>query len=176
MLFRSVAEKALVQMPNRTIRVAVLTSEAFDELTRIRMEIEGFAAQRAALRATPRLCARLRTINESFREAVMADNAMGMLEMNQTFHFELYEAAGANALLQIIESLWLRFGPILAFVRNLPGSNAMFRRGFDVHERVVVALERHDGALARFSLALDIRAAASWFRRHYAFDTRPLDD
>jgi DNA-binding GntR family transcriptional regulator len=173
---RLVAEKALVQMPNRTIRVAALTPEVFDELTRIRMEIEGFAAQRAALRATPKLCARLRTVNESFRDAVIADNAVGILERNQTFHFELYRAAGANELLQIIESLWLRFGPILAFVRNLPGSNAMFKRGFDVHERVIVALERHDGALARYSLALDIRAAASWFRRHYVFDAPPLGD
>jgi DNA-binding GntR family transcriptional regulator len=173
---RLVAEKALVQLPNRTIRVAALTPEVFDELTRIRMEIEGFAAQRAALRATPKLCARLRAVNEGFRDAIMADNAVGILEGNQIFHFELYRAAGANELLQIIESLWLRFGPILAFVRNLPGSNAMFKRGFDVHERVVVALERRDGALARFSLALDIRASASWFQRHYNFDAPPLDD
>jgi DNA-binding GntR family transcriptional regulator len=167
---RLVAERALVQTPNRTVRVAALTPEAFDELIRIRVEIEGFAAQRAALRSTPALCARLRAINESFRAAVADDDATGILEKNQIFHFELYQAARANELFRIIESLWLRFGPILAFVRNLPGSNTMFKRGFDVHERVVVALEQGDSARARFSLALDIRAAAAWFRRHHRFD------
>jgi DNA-binding GntR family transcriptional regulator len=167
---RLVAERALVQTPNRTVRVAGLTAEAFDELTRIRMEIEGFAAQRAAQRSTPELCARLRAVNESFRAAVAADDAMGMLERNQIFHFELYHAAGANELLQIIESLWLRFGPVLAFVRNIPGSTVMFKRGGDIHERIIVALEQGDAARARFSLALDIRAAASWFRRHHRFD------
>jgi hypothetical protein len=31
-------------------------------------------------------------------------------------------------------------------------------------------MERHDPDEARFSLALDIRAAASWFRRHHFGD------
>jgi DNA-binding GntR family transcriptional regulator len=173
---RLVAERALVQTPNRTVRVAGLTAEAFDELTRIRMEIEGFAAQRAAQRSTRELCARLRAINESFGIAVANDDAMGMLERNQIFHFELYHAARATELLQIIESLWLRFGPILAFVRNIPGSNVMFKRGVDVHERVIVALEQGDSARARFCLSLDIRAAASWFRRNHHFDAPSRQD
>jgi hypothetical protein len=39
-----------------------------------------------------------------------------------------------------------------------------------VHERVVAAMERRDSDEARFALALDIRAAASWFRRHHFGD------
>ncbi|MBV5324654.1 MAG: GntR family transcriptional regulator, partial [Rhodospirillaceae bacterium] len=114
---RLVSEKALVQMPNRTTRVAELTAGNFDEWIRMRMEIEGYAAQRAALRATPGLCAELRMINERFHAAVEAEDASGMLEGNQHFHFAVYRAAEADELLNIIESLWLRFGPILAFVR-----------------------------------------------------------
>jgi len=167
---RLVAEQALEQLPNRTIRVAVQTPALFDELTRIRMEIEGFAAQRAALRATPELCAQLRATNERFRKAVKAKNQVGMLEENQLFHFDVYRAAGAEELLKIIASLWSRFGPMLAIVRTVPGSNVMFERGFEVHERVVAALEQHDPRAARFALALDIRAAAAWSRRHYQFD------
>ena len=167
---RLVAEQALMQMPNRTIRVAAFTPEAYDELTRVRMEIEGFAAQRAARRATPELCARLRAINNGCRRAIAADDTLGILEGNQVFHFELYRAAQADELFKIIESMWLRFGPILAFVRNLPGSIAMFEHGTEVHERILAALERRDAKKARFMLALDIRAAAAWFRRHYKFD------
>jgi DNA-binding GntR family transcriptional regulator len=170
---RLVSEKALVQMPNRTTRVAELTASNFEQWTRIRMEIEGYAAQRAALRATAGLCAELRSINERFHAAVEAEDASGMLEGNQHFHFAVYRAAEADELLTIIESLWLRFGPILAFVRRLPGSKVMFDRGVLVHERVIAAMERRDAASARFALALDIRAAAAWFRRHYQFETTP---
>jgi DNA-binding GntR family transcriptional regulator len=166
---RLVAEQALVQMPNRTIRVAALTPENFVELVRIRMEIEGYAAQRAAQRSTPALCERLRAINEEFRQAVKAEDTAGVLEGNQRFHFAVYKAAAGPELLKIIESFWLRFGPILAFERNVPGSITMFERGVHIHDRIVAAIERRDPAGARFALALDIRAAAAWFRHNYRF-------
>ena len=164
---RLVTESALTQLPNRTFQVAALTLENYDEWIRLRCEIEGYAAQRAALRATPKICAELRKINSTFGKSIEARDAAGMLEGNQHFHFAVYEAAQSDALLKIIGSLWLRFGPVLAFVQHIDGSIEMFRRGVDVHERVVSAMERHDAHEARFALALDIRAAASWFRRHH---------
>ncbi|HVY99299.1 MAG TPA: GntR family transcriptional regulator [Dongiaceae bacterium] len=164
---RLVTENALTQLPNRTIRVAALTQEKYDEWIRIRCEIEGYAAARAARYSTPQLCERLRAINAGFGKAIEAEDASGILEGNQHFHFAVYEAAQSEALLKIIGSLWLRFGPILAFAQHLPGSVEMFRRGIEVHDRVISAIERHAGKEARFALALDIRAAAVWFRRRH---------
>jgi DNA-binding GntR family transcriptional regulator len=164
---RLVTENALTQLPNRTIRVAALTQEKYDEWIRIRCEIEGYAAERAARHATPEFCSRLRAVNAEFRKAIEAEDASGMLEGNQHFHFAVYEAAQSEALLKIIGSLWLRFGPILAFVQHLPGSIEMFRRGIAVHDRVISAIERRAPREARFALALDIRAAAAWFRRRH---------
>ena len=164
---RLVTENALTQLPNRTFQVAALTSETYDEWIRLRCEVEGYAAQRAALRATPEICRELRAINRAFGAAIAAQDGSGMLEGNQHFHFAVYEAAESEALLKIIGSLWLRFGPVLAFVQHIPGSIEMFRRGVAVHERVVRAIERHDAHEARFALALDIRAAASWFKHHH---------
>lgn len=173
---RLVAEQALVQLPNRTIRVPALTPEILTELVRIRMEIEGYAAERAARRGTPALCRELREINEQFRKAIEAEDSAGILEGNQLFHFAVYRAADAGELLKIIESLWLRFGPILASERNVPGSIAMFARGVHIHERITAAIERRQPAEARFALALDIRAAAAWFRHNYSFDTPAAPD
>lgn len=164
---RLVTENALTQLPNRTFQVAALTLENYDEWIRVRCEVEGYAAQRAALRARPGICTELRKINRIFGQAIEARDAGGMLEGNQHFHFAVYEAADSDALLKIIGSLWLRFGPVLAFVQHIEGSIEMFRRGVDVHERVVAAMERHDAHEARFALALDIRAAASWFKHHH---------
>ena len=167
---RLVAEQALVQLPNRTIRVPALTPDILTELVRIRMEIEGYAAERAARRGSAALCRQLRAINDGFRRAIEAEDAAGMLEGNQRFHFAVYHAADAGELLKIIETLWLRSGPIVASERNVPGSVAMFARGVQVHERDHQAIERRDSAEARFALALDIRAAAAWFRHNHRFD------
>ena len=164
---RLVTENALTQLPNRTFQVAALTLETYDEWIRMRCELEGYAAQRAALRSTAAICRRLREINAKFAKEIEAERASGMLEGNQHFHFAVYEAAQSESLLKVIGSLWLRFGPVLAFVQHVPGSIEMFRRGVDVHERVVAAMERHDAHEARFALALDIRAAASWFKHHH---------
>jgi DNA-binding GntR family transcriptional regulator len=164
---RLVTENALTQLPNRTFQVAALTLENYDEWIRLRCEVEGYAAQRAALRANAKICSELRKINSAFGKTIEARDAAGMLEGNQHFHFAVYEAAQSDALLKIIGALWLRFGPVLAFVQHVEGSIEMFRRGVVVHERVVAAMERHDADEARFALALDIRAAAAWFRRHH---------
>ena len=164
---RLVTESALTQLPNRTFQVTALTPENYDEWIRLRCEVEGYAAQRAALRATPAICRGLREINGAFGAAIEGRDAGGVLEGNQHFHFAVYEAAQSDALLKIIGSLWLRFGPVLAFVQHVEGSIEMFRRGVAVHERVIAAMERRDAEEARFALALDIRAAAAWFRRHH---------
>lgn len=167
---RLVAEQALVQLPNRTIRVPALTPDILTELVRIRMEVEGYAAERAARRGSPALCRELRAINEGFRQAIEAEDSAAILEGNQQFHFAVYRAADAGELLKIIETLWLRSGPIVASERNVPGSIAMFSRGVHVHERITGAIERRDAAEARFALALDIRAAAAWFRHNHRFE------
>src|SRR6185369_10534699 len=132
---RLVTENALTQLPNRTFQVAALTSETYDEWIRVRCELEGYAAQRAAQRSTAPICRRLREINAEFAKAIAAEKASGMLEGNQHFHFAVYEAADSDALLKMIGSLWLRFGPVLAFVQHVPGSIEMFRRGVEVHDR-----------------------------------------
>src|SRR5262245_24281655 len=119
---RLVAENALTQLPNRTTRVASLTRETYEEWIRVRMQVEGYAAARAAQRAAPEVRAALRAINERFRAAIDVEDKSGMLRGNQHFHFAVYRAAESEALLRIIESLWLRFGPALAFIHRLPGS------------------------------------------------------
>jgi DNA-binding GntR family transcriptional regulator len=167
---RLVAEQALVQLPNRTIRVPALTLKAFYEVMRIRTVVEGYAAERAAQRRTPALVQRLRAINADFAKAVEAADAPGMLGRNQQFHFAVYKGSQSDELLKIIESLWLRFGPIIALERDLSGSIAMFKRGVRAHERIIDAIEQRNSRGARFAMALDIRAAAAWLRHNHDFD------
>jgi DNA-binding GntR family transcriptional regulator len=167
---RLVAEKALVQLPNRTFRVAPFDLDIHAEQTRIRCAVEGFAAYRAAIRAPSGLVGQLRDANGSMREAVAAGDTDSVLDANRRFHFALYEGAGSPQLLEMITQFWLRSGPVIAIALRTPESHVMFEAGTRVHDRIIRRIEAGQPDGVRFDLALDIRAAAAWFRRRYRAD------
>ncbi len=165
---RLVAEKALVQMPNRTIRVAPFDLEIFADQTRTRTFIEGFAAQQAAIKAPVGLVDRLADVNTAMKVAIAAGDTEGTLDANRRFHFEIYQSAESPQLLEIITSLWLRSGPYVGLaLRKVPEAKAVFEIGTRNHDRIIAAIERGDANQARFCLSLDIRATATWFRNWY---------
>lgn len=164
-LQRLVAEKALVQTPSRSIRVASFTPELFWELIRIRMAIEGMAARRAALNPPPTLVGELRDINASMIAAIRTGFTEDVLDANKRFHFALYDAANMPQLLEIINNMWLRTGPYLAVAYRM-GYSDPFLTGTRFHERIVQAIENRDGRRAASNLKVDIWATAKWFTRH----------
>ncbi|HWK64956.1 MAG TPA: GntR family transcriptional regulator [Rhizobiaceae bacterium] len=164
-LQRLVAEKALVQTPSRSIRVASFTPELFWELIRIRLAIEGMATRRAALNSSPALVESLREINASMIAAIKTGFTEEVLDANKRFHFTIYEAAAMPQLLEIINNLWLRTGPYLGVAYRM-GYSDPFLTGTRFHERVVKAIERRDGRKAASNLKVDIWATAKWFTRH----------
>lgn len=169
-LQRLVAEKVLQQTPARSIQVTPLTRERYDELTRIRMAIEGLAAKLATPFATPPLIASLKRMNREMRGATEDGDRMRVLQSNQELHFTVYRTARAPQLLDIIETLWLRSGPFFASAYNGPEHpGEMFARATKVHDRLIAALERRDGRAASQAVMLDIKSAAAWYRRHCDF-------
>ena len=64
-LQRLVAERALVQLPNRTFQVTPFTTEMFRELTRVRMSVEGLAAGEAARRTRAEDVRMLQKLNKT---------------------------------------------------------------------------------------------------------------
>jgi DNA-binding GntR family transcriptional regulator len=165
---RLVAEGALVLLSNRVIRVALATDEAYAEVIRIRMHIEGYAAERAATRGTRQLLANLRRMNETMRKSANKLDIDAALAANHAFHFALYEAAASPQLLEIISGLWLRSGPMIAIAReNAKGARAMFATGVEAHQRIIGAVAERDPGAVRCAIGVDIRAASIWLKRHY---------
>lgn len=159
---RLVADKALEVLPGRAVRVPVLTLAQFRELTRVRLVVEGFAAEEATKIATPEQIAAVASHEQAFRQAASADppDLVGAVAANRNLHFALYEAAGMPLLVETIERLWLKAGPILnldmrAEARRLDRGSAVL-----MHAALVVALRERDPAAAREALAEDIQQAA----------------
>jgi DNA-binding GntR family transcriptional regulator len=171
---RLVAEKAFEQSSDRLLRVAPYVSDVHEEYVRIRMQVEGFAAEKACASKDPSLIERLASHNSKMLEALKAQRLDAALDENQAFHFEIYRAASYPQLLDIISNLWLRTGPILAIVRrDTRIFLGIFSVGHRVHKEIIDALARRDRASARRAMALDIRAAHYAIRQYYKSASEP---
>lgn len=159
---RLVADRALEVLPNRAVRVPILTLEQFRELTAIRLAIEGFATERAAEFRRREDLAVMRKHEAAFRRqgATVSPHLPAAVAANHAFHFALYRAAGLPELLPIIEGLWLRIGPVLNLDLRSNVSRVRVGRAADHHGRIVAAIARGDARGARKALAADITGAA----------------
>lgn len=157
-LQRLVAERLLELKNNRSIIVPVLSSSAFEELTRIRIAVEGLAGEMAATRITTSGLADIRAALQGMQQAVETGDARTYLALNESFHFAIYRQAGAPILLNMIRDLWGRVGPYLKLLmeadRYIPQSN-------DAHCKIVAALEEGSGPAVRVSIEDDISVAAA---------------
>ena len=154
---RLVAEGAMVKRENRSITVPELTVEEFSELTEIRLALEGMAASRAAERATARQKKSLIDLVSQLDEAVEEDDRARHLVLNRKFHFLIYTASGSKALLDMIELLWLRVGPLLRL--NTERQDNVLRAD-KWHSIAAEAIASGDGETAAHAIQMDLKDTA----------------
>lgn len=165
---RLLAEGALRQAPNRTLQIVPVERERLQEMTRIRVALEGMAARLAVEASDKSLVTTLGRLNSEMRMALQAGPGADVLSRNQEFHFTVYRAAGSPQLFEIIDMLWLRSGPYLALAFAGPhDARPMFEHGTTIHDRLVKALGRRDAGAVEQALTLDITLAADWYIRHH---------
>ncbi len=156
------ADEALEILPNKSVRVPVMTHTRFKELVTIRIAVEGLAIETAAGRITAPQLAKLAELECAFRTELQlaAPDVNRIIQVNKQFHFGAYEAAGMPTLCSLIEGLWLRIGPVLNLdIRN--GSSRLSNPpSVQAHRAMLDALRAHDGPAAKRGLAMDIQCAA----------------
>lgn len=158
------AEGALEMLPNRRIRVPVVTKARFRELLRIRIAVEGLAVEEAARRIRMDDVDRMEELNRLFAAEMQRRQADGakLWRINKDIHFLLYEAAGMPMLLPVIEGLWLQIGPVLHLsLRMRANANARGKNPApNWHKRMILGLRKRDAAAARRGLVGDMTSAA----------------
>jgi DNA-binding GntR family transcriptional regulator len=169
-LSRLAAEGAVSIRSKRRVRVPPMTQERFDDLLHCRLLLEPDAAAQSLPYLTEAHVTRLRAADAALDKAIAQGDAEGYMQANHTFHFILYGARGRRTLTQLIETLWLQFGPFMrvAYGRvssaNLNDSHqAAIRAVVDGDENALHAAIAHDiadgmGLIARNGLAVDGRA------------------
>lgn len=153
-----IAASALELLPNRSISVPCMTRSRFRELTRVRVVLEGLAAQEACCRANDHLIRRLDRINDELTKAIAARDLLRCLQKNRAFHFTLYAASSWAVLLPLIETLWLQVGPFMYLSLATPG----VRWNASQHRAVLSALRRKDRVAARRAIEKDVGETARY--------------
>ncbi|MFP7569746.1 GntR family transcriptional regulator [Marivita sp. S2033] len=151
-LRRLTAEGALAFLGNRRIAVPVLDVAAINQLTIARKALEPELAARAARHARSDDIARLTETDLRLDRAIQRGDVGRYLVENHRFHADLYALAQAPILTEMVDRLWLRFGPSLRVVcgqvgtRNLP----------DRHKDVLDGLAAKDEARAASAMEADV--------------------
>ena len=161
---RLVAEQALELGPSRAIRIPMMTVSQFREITNIRINLEGFATEQASQLIGDSALRKLEKLNDDFCQEMSLSQPVGsrLISLNKELHFAVYRAAEMPMLLQLIEALWLRVGPILNYDLRSGSGRIDNRTAVDHHSKLIEALKRKYGVGARAALQEDIESAADF--------------
>jgi DNA-binding GntR family transcriptional regulator len=151
-LSRLAAEGAVEIRSKRRVMVPAMTQERFDDLLRCRLLLEPEAAVLALPHIDAARLARLREIDAALDAAIESGDPDAYMESNHAFHFTLYTAQGRRTLTQLIETLWLQFGPFMRVVYGRIDAIHLV----DQHRAAIKAIAAGDADALRAAIAGDI--------------------
>ncbi|MEO5690177.1 MAG: GntR family transcriptional regulator [Burkholderiaceae bacterium] len=160
-LQRLAAEGALTYSPNRGVSVPQLSRAEFDDVLQTRLLLEGEATERGALRLSAADREALGVDTRRMELALRELDAKTYLAVNEDFHLRLYRAAGSPLLMTLIETVWLRIGPLSNQLFEDSAAPAVLNDG---HDDLMRALHAGDSAAARRAIERDLFVAGQFLR------------
>ena len=151
-LRRLTSEGAVEMLGNRRLVVPRLTRARAEEILFLREALESELARRAAPAIRDSDIRTLGKIDAALNAAIADGDVPGYLINNYRFHMTLYGAANAPVMTEIVDRLWLRFGPSMRVVcgrfgtLNLP----------DRHAEILGALCRRDADATAHAMREDV--------------------
>lgn len=151
---RLALEGALVYAGPKTVIVPFLDPETLEEITLMRLALEGLAAEKAAARVADEDIGRLKETQLRINAALDERRYAEALWSNKEFHFSIYKLCNMPHLLATIETLWLRIG---ASFNDLYPEFAEAKYGVHNHMAALEGLAERDGSAVRAAIESDIR-------------------
>lgn len=145
-----------------TVFVPILTRDELLEIRNIRIDLEGRAAAEAANVATQADIEALEALHARISASHQSKAFAEAVEFNTQFHLALCRAARMPILLDIVENLWVRCGPILSHLYDggVPDWNP------HPHELVLQALRARDPAGCKDAIQYDIKNGGKGLLQH----------
>lgn len=148
------------------IRTAQWSESDIDETFQIRILLEPYGAKLAAERGSAALTEGLRACNRQMAAALSEsgrDAIVRIQEINRTFHHLLLDHACSPRLRGILDTLIEM--PVVTRAFFLFTAEEL-EQSLRHHEDLTLAVEAHDGELAREVMQLHLRTSRSRFMRH----------
>ncbi|MBB4000348.1 GntR family transcriptional regulator [Aureimonas pseudogalii] len=149
-IFQLVRDGALELKARHYIRVRGLTLPEYIENRDIRLLLEPLAGERALAHVDGAALEALTETHAHLTAAEAEGKWREAINANYEFHFGLYRLSGMPHLIEVLERLWLRLGPML---NHLYPHGKPTYAGRHQHENILDALRRGD----RTDLAASIR-------------------
>jgi DNA-binding GntR family transcriptional regulator len=160
-LSRLAAEGAVSIRSKRRVRVPPMTSERFDDLLGCRLVLEPEAAVLALPYLRNEHVAQLREADAALDAAIANGDPDAYMSANHRFHFTLYRAAPRSTMLQLIETVWLQFGPFMRVVHGRLAHTHLH----DNHQGAIQAIVDRDADALRSAISHDIADGMSLIKR-----------
>lgn len=157
---RLVVARAIEALPRRSLRVPEATTERLDSLLPLRLQLEGEATRLAVHSGMESVANELTAINDEMYAQVPLEDTKSYLRLNQRFHFTIYQKCGNADLVDLIELLWMRYGPLMNIVR----SGVLSRSGQVRHAEAIEAIREGNSKKASAAIRSDIMEAAGPIR------------
>ena len=141
--------------------VASFGLEDIFEIYSLRALLEPRAAAAAAYKLDRQALKEVEELVEAMEEAVRKQDADDFVELNRLFHMSIYEAAGQERLLRMIESLWLGRPPRTPIA--IPGQ---MEASATEHRAILKALQRKDADEASRLVEQHINRSRTVFEVH----------
>jgi DNA-binding GntR family transcriptional regulator len=147
-------EGALVYAGPKTVIVPFISPEVLEEITLMRLALEGLAAERSVLRVSQDDIDELKRMQEQINVGLETACYADVLWSNKEFHFLIYRLSQMPHLMTTIETLWLRIG---ASFNDLYPEFAEAKYGVHNHMAAIEGLIDRDGGAVRAAIESDIR-------------------
>lgn len=152
------AEGLIRIIPNRGAFVAHWDKTEIENIYDLRVLLEGFAAELAALRVTPEQLVELRAFADEMQGLVTEPEPSreAIAEVNDRFHKAVLKASGNERLQELLNAI-VEISLVLSTFRHYRPEE--LRRSANQHSELVSALEMRDPAWARSVMAAHILSA-----------------
>jgi DNA-binding GntR family transcriptional regulator len=167
-LVQLVRDGAVDAKPHAYFRVRKLSLAEYYELREIRLALEPLAAVRALGAIADAAIDRLASLHEVLVQAEACADYDAAVWANFDFHFGIYRCARMPQLIAMLETLWVRHGPML---NHLYPHGAPSYEGRHQHEVILEALRRRDGTALATAIQNDmIEGGRNFVRRLEALE------
>lgn len=170
-LRRLSSEGAIEVLGNRRLRVPPMTSGRFEELVKLRITLEVHAATRALPYLSDMVIDILSELDERMDAALAIRDLDALTQFNQQFHKMLYALNPDQAVVPLIESVWLQLGPfqrqVIEHIDQVPADDHHKEMLTAMRTRALSALcaaikaDIHDGSIRAGRKMLKKSASAS---------------